>query len=150
MPCTVDALAAFFDAYAARVNRALVDPPDVDVEATAAAFAECFLGANPQGVRCGANDAAFREAIPQGFAFYRSIGTQRMEITALDVTALDAGHALATVDWSAHYRRRDGRELSIEFSVIYLVQLLGDAPLIFCYITGDEEAAYREHGLMPE
>jgi hypothetical protein len=29
---------------------------EIDVEATANSFADCFIGANPLGVQCGKND----------------------------------------------------------------------------------------------
>jgi hypothetical protein len=58
----------FFAAYAAGFNRALADVPEIDVEATAGAFADCFIAANPNGVSCGKNDEQFRAQIPEGFA----------------------------------------------------------------------------------
>jgi hypothetical protein len=39
------ALQQFFAEYEARFNRALEEPPEVDVEATAGAFTDCFIGA---------------------------------------------------------------------------------------------------------
>jgi hypothetical protein len=140
----------FFAAYEARTNRALQDPPEVDVEATAAAFADCFVEASPKGVQCGQNDDQFREVIPKGFDFYRSIGTKTMKIVSLETTLLDDFHALARVHWEAFYERKDGRQERIEFDVIYLVQRTGDQPRIFAYVTGDEEKLYQEKGLVPE
>jgi cytochrome c1 len=69
-------LAEFFAAYETRTNSALQEKPEVDVEAVAGAFTDCFIEANPKGVICGKNDEEFRAAIPKGFDFYRSIGTQ--------------------------------------------------------------------------
>ncbi len=45
MSSVQEKLAEFFADYEARTNRALADPPEVDTEATAAAFADCFIGA---------------------------------------------------------------------------------------------------------
>jgi hypothetical protein len=45
-------LAEFFAEYKARINRALADKPEIDIEATARAFADCFIEANPNGVVC--------------------------------------------------------------------------------------------------
>lgn len=140
----------FFAAYEARTNKALQDPPEVDAEATADAFAECFVEASPKGVSCGKNDEQFREVIPKGFDFYRSLGTKAMKIVSLETTPLDDLHAVARVHWEAFYERKDGRKERIGFDVIYLVQQLGDKPRIFAYVTGDEEQLYREKGLVPE
>ena len=146
---TVDrGLSDFFAAYEARTNQALADPPDVDVEATVSAFAEAFIHADPNGVRCGRNDGELRSAIPQGFAFYRRIGTKSMRIIGLTATPLDDHHAMAKVQWRAEYRTDDGREERIDFEVIYFVQTTTGRPKIFAYITGDEQKAYREHGLL--
>jgi len=45
-------LTAFFAEYAARFNRGLGEAPVEDAEATAAAFADCFIGAEPGSVMC--------------------------------------------------------------------------------------------------
>lgn len=142
-------LTRFFGNYEARTNRALADPPEVDVEATAGAFAECFIEANPNGVVCGKNDEHFRESIPKGLEFYRSIGTKSMKIVSLTPTALDGGHALAKVHWRAEYEKKDdGEERGIDFDVLYLLRTAGKEPKIFGYITGDEQKAYEEMGLV--
>ena len=146
---TDERLERFFADYAERFNRALAEPPVVDVEGTAAAFAGCFVEASPRGVTCGKNDDTFRATIPQGAEFYRSIGTTSMRITSLEVTPLDGYHTMAKVRWDSRYRKKDGREERIEFDVIYLVQTLGDTTKISAYITGDEQKALREKGLLP-
>jgi hypothetical protein len=141
-------LVDFFAQYEERTNRALREPPEIDIDATVQAFADCFIGATPHGVQCGNNDDRIRETMLQGFAFYRSIGTRSMVITSLKTTPLDEWHSLVSVDWKAEYRKRDGSETVIEFEVIYLVQVIGETPKIFGYITGDEQKAYQEHGLV--
>jgi hypothetical protein len=143
-------LQKFFAAYEDRTNRALKEPPEIDVEAVAVAFTDCFIEASPKGVMCGKNDEEFRASIPKGFDFYRSIGTQSMKIGSLTTTPLDDVHVLARVHWVARYVKKDGSEEMIEFDVIYLVQILNDQPRIFAYITGDEEKLYKERGLLPE
>lgn len=143
-------LEKFFADYEARVNRALGDIPEVDVEATAGAFADCFIEANPNGVVCGKNDEELRAAIPKGMEFYRSIGTKSMKVVSLMPTQLDEYHVMAKVHWKASYVKKDGRKELIEFDVIYLVQMRESIPKIFGYITGDEQKVYRERGLVPE
>jgi len=139
----------FFAAYAAGFNKALADAPEIDVEATAGAFAGCFIAADPNGVACGKNDEQFRTQIPAGFAFYRSIGTKSMRIASLEVTPLDDYHLMAKVHWEAVYLKPDGGEERIDFDNIYFVQTIGEKPRIFGYITGDEQKLLRERGLIP-
>jgi hypothetical protein len=140
----------FFADYEARMNRALADVPQIDVEAAADAFMDCFLEANPAGVTCGQNNEEFRERIPKGMAFYRTIGTKSMTITSTEVTPLDAYHTMVRVHWKASYQKKDGSEDSLLFDVVYFVQTLNNTPKIFAYITGDEQQMYKDHGLVPE
>jgi len=142
-------LETFFAAYEARFNQALGDNPQDDVEGTMAAFADCFIEASPLGLSCAQNDEQFRTQIPKGNAFYRSIGTQSMKIMALTITPLDDYHVQTKVHWQAQYKKRDGGEETIDFDVIYFLQLLGNQPKIFAYITGDEQKVLQEHGLIP-
>ncbi len=141
----------FFAEYQDRLARALQEPPEVDAQATAAAFADCFVEASPKGVVCGQNDEAFRTVIPKGFEFYRSIGTRSMTIASLDTTPLDPLHVMARAHWVALYDRKpDGIEVRIEFDVIYFLQEREQALRIFAFVTGDEEQAFRDHGLVPD
>jgi hypothetical protein len=148
MTVTEAQVRAFFEAYEARFERALAG--DDAVEETAAAFADYFVGASTAGVLGGANDEQFRAQIPMGNEFYRSIGTRRMRVRALEVQALDDRHALARVGWHSEYvRPSDGTDIAIDFEVIYLLQSREEGLRVFAYITGDEQAALREHGLLP-
>lgn len=137
----------FFEAYAARVQQAL-DGHDPDVEQVMATFADCFVESSPVGVICGKNDAQFREAIPKGYAFYRQVGITAMDIRAQHIELLDELHAMDRVQWSSAFRRKDGTAGSINFEVIYLLRLEEKAWKIFAYITGDEQQAMRDNGLM--
>jgi hypothetical protein len=148
MSTTERALVSFLADYEARVNRALRDQAVVDVEATAAAFTSCFVAATPHEVICNQNDEQFRAAIPRGFEFYRSIGTRAMTIVSLDVTELDECHAMAKVRWLSRHEKPDASEVKLDFNVIYLFHLVDQEPRIFAYITGDEDSALREHGLV--
>lgn len=75
-------LERFFADYEAMVNKALGTPPEMDLEATAAAFGECFIAATPAGVVCGKNGPELREAITRGLDFYRRVGTKSMKIAS--------------------------------------------------------------------
>lgn len=96
--------AAFFAAYAQRFNDALTGK--INVEGTIKSFASCFIEASPTGIICSKNDHSFVEAIRKGYAFYKSIGTERMEIKKLQPTILDAFHATVKVCWGASYRKK--------------------------------------------
>jgi hypothetical protein len=139
----------FFAEYERRFTRSLAEGGEVDIDGTARAFTDCFIEANPNGVSCSKNDAEFRAAIPKGYDFYRSIGTQSMNIANLTITPLDDFHAMAKVHWDATYRKKDGSRDRIDFDVIYFLQLIGGKPKVFAYITGDEQQIYQEHGLIP-
>lgn len=137
----------FFREYEARFNRAMAG--SIETEATANAFASCFIGANPFGVNCGKNDDQFRTVIPKGYEFYRNIGTKSMKIVLLKITQLDDYHSMVKVNWQAIYSKKGGSEESIDFYVIYFVQAIKDQLKIFAYITGDEQGVLRERGLIP-
>lgn len=140
------AVKAFFDAYSGRFNTAL-QGKEPDLEATRAAFASCFVEASPVGIVCGRNDEKFQKSISEGYAFYKSIGTRSMDIDALEITPLNDLHALAKVHWNATYDKK-GEKLEIQFDVFYLLQEKEGQLKIFAYITGDEQAVMREHGLI--
>ena len=143
--------ADFFAQYQDRTNKAHREPPEIDVEAMAGAFADCYIAATPAGVWCGDNDQELRDVIPRGMSFQRSVGTQSMTIQSLTVTPLDQFHSMAKVRWVARYLRKDGSQLSLEFDVIYLLQHLDERnPKIFGWVTGDEMALLRANGLLPD
>ena len=130
------------------MNAALQKRPVVDVAAGAAAFAPYFVASSPQGVYGAKNGWLFRFMIPRGYARYRRLGTQRMEIRGLSVVPLDDHHALARTHWWSSYRRKSGEPVEIEFDSIYVLRIAaGQEPQIFAYITGDEQQVLKDHGL---
>lgn len=148
MPDTHTTLEKFFRDYETRTNNALKDEPEVNADETASAFANCFVEASPVGIVCGENDDKFLEAIPAGYENYRSIGTKSMNITAMEFTEIDELHAMAKVHWDSRYEKNDGEKVQIEFDVTYFVQIKNGEPKIFAYITGDEQKALADHGLV--
>jgi hypothetical protein len=139
---------AFFRDYSARNTAALQEPPQEDVEGTVACFAPFFVEASPKGVIGGANDDTLRQMIPKGFEHYRSVGGTRFEMTGIEVTVLDAFNVMARTDWAFGYRRRtDGQEGEITFRNIYFLNFADGDPKIFAFVTPDEEAAMKKHGL---
>lgn len=139
-------LRLFFDNYANHFNSALKG--NCDVEATAKSFAACFVAANPAGVMCGNNDAQFRSSMLQGYLFYQNIGVTSMQIRFAQISPLDDFHDMVKIAWRCSYTRKDQSNGEIEFDNIYFTQTISGATRIFAYITGDEQAVLREHGLV--
>jgi len=120
-----------------------------DLSAVRAAFAPAFIGAGPTQVECSRNDEAFGAALESGYEFYRSIGTRRMTLRGVEVTAIDPAHRMARVRYSSEYERKsDGETVNIDFEVVYLLQISDGRPLIFGFVSGDEQAVLRQHGLV--
>jgi hypothetical protein len=143
------AVRRFFQAYQDRMNAALEAPPKVDVAAATAAFARYFVGSNPKTVSGGRNGWFLRFMIPRGYAFYRKIGTRRMEVRGLEVEALDDFHAMARTHWWSSYRKKSGETVEIEFDNIYFLHIPASGePKIFAYVTGDEQQVLKDHGLV--
>ena len=135
-------LASYVDAY----NRSLGDT--VDTDGIRAHFADCFVGSGPAGANCGQDGDTFADALRQGYAFSKAIGTKRMSVRGLTVTEIEPGHALVRVDYHAEYEK-DGQSLGIDFDVSYLMQTVEGKTAIFAFIAGDEIGLYRDLGLVP-
>lgn len=137
----------FFLQYANRVNKVLAGGT-VDVDGVVASFADDFIEASPVGIVAGKNDEHFKKAIPEGWGFYKKIGIQSMDILSTEITRLDDLHAMVRVHWNCAYKKKDNTQGEITFDVIYLVQMKNESLKIFAYITGDEQKALQEHGLL--
>jgi hypothetical protein len=140
-------LEEFFTRYENRFNEVL-SGGQPDVEDIAGDFAEYFIEASPVGIISGANDKKFREMIPEGWGFYKKIGVQAMNILSKDITMLDEMHAVVKIQWKSLFIRKDESKGDIVFEVFYMVQLRKDGPKIFAYVTGDEQKALKEEGLI--
>lgn len=140
-------LSDFFSGYEQRFNEFLKGET-LEVESTVRSFSACFIEASPLGVVCAPNDLEFRSMISKGYEFYRSAGITAMNILSKDITLLDDLHAMVKVHWNSRFTRRDGVQGAIEFDVIYLLQTNDNLPKIFAYITGDEQTALKENGLI--
>lgn len=147
MDIRIEQLEIFFDQYAERFNKAL-NNKDSDVNETAKAFADCFIEASPLGTICGKNDEQFRAKIPQGYAFYKSIGVTSMDIISKEITIFDEYHSMTKVRWRTNFVKKDKSEGNIEFDVIYFTWSKGEEHKIFTYITGDEQKALKENGVV--
>lgn len=144
---TEQAIDSFFNNYSAVFNRALkTEMPDIDE--TAELFSSCFIAASPLGVNCGQNNETFREAMQNGYTFYKNIGITSMDIVSKNIAVLDNFHAMTKIRWKSNFKKKDGSISYIEFENIYFTHF-GDARLkVFAYITGDEQTALKDAGLI--
>ena len=121
---------------------------DVDMNDVAALYDSEFIAASPAGVMTGKNDEQLKQAMAQGYAHYRAIGTKEMRIRELRLSPMDEYHCVAHVAWRATYARKDRSDVTIDFDVHYLVQQLGAEPKVFGWVSGDEQALLKEHGII--
>jgi hypothetical protein len=139
---------ALFDAYGKHADDALHDPPVEDIDGFVQSFAAYFVGSSPRGVMGGANDDAFRQMVPRGYARYREVGGRHMTIKGIRIIELDHCHAVADVDWDFAYTGKAGESGHVTFTNFYFVTIADGTPKIFGYVTPDEEQAMRDHGLL--
>jgi hypothetical protein len=136
----------FFNHYRDVFNNA-INGNSSDVEQTAGLFSSCFIAADPSGVQCGQNDETFRDAMQKGYAFYKNIGITSMDIVSKKITLLDDFHSMAQIRWKSNFIK-NGQSGSIEFDNIYFLQTINHQHKVFAYITGDEQAALKNIGLI--
>ncbi len=136
----------FFQRYESLFNRALGG--DAKMEEVAALYASDFIASTPAAVMTGKNDEYFRQAMEEGYARYRAMGTKAMRIRGIRLSSVDAHHCVAHVAWTAIHARKDGTDLAIEFEVHYFVRMVEEEPKVFGWVSGDEEALLRKHGII--
>lgn len=135
-----------FERYERDFNRSLGG--DIDIDEVSTLYASEFIAASPRGVMTGKNDDRLREAMTQGYEHYRAIGTKEMRIRNVRLSPIDDLHCVAHVAWTATYARKDQPDVAIDFDVHYLVQKLDGEPKVFGWVSGDEQALLREHGIV--
>lgn len=135
----------FFERYESCFNQALAG--HVDMDEAAALYASEFIAASPAGVMTGKNDEQLKQSMAQGYARYRAMGTREMRIRDVRVSPIDDSHCVAHVAWTAIYSREKQPDVSILFDVHYLVQELDGQPKVFGWVSGDEQALLKKHGI---
>jgi len=139
----------FFHRHADTFSRILTG--ELDATRLGDSYAESFVAASANGiVQAGHHDERFSEALRDSTEFYRRIGTRRMQVRGVQPQALDDEHDQVRVAFRTDHRRPDGHELGLEFEVTYLLQRREGGPRIFAFVTGDEMALYRAHGLVDD
>jgi hypothetical protein len=99
-------------------------------------------------VATGKNDDQLKQVMAEGYARYRSMGTKAMHIRNVLISPIDGYHCVARVGWSATYARENQPDVGIDFDVHYFVQKLGEEPKVFGWVSGDEQALLRKHGII--
>jgi len=136
----------FFERYESSFNQSLGS--DIDMDEVAALYASEFIAASPSGVMTGKNDDQRKQVMAQGYAHYRAIGTKAMRIRDVRLSPIDNHHCVAHVAWTATYARKDQPDVAIDFDVHYFVQTLDGEPKVFGWVSGDEQALLRKHGII--
>ena len=140
------AVRKLFERYESYFNQSLVG--NMDMNEMASLYASEFIGAAPAGVMTGKNDDQFQQVMTQGYAHYRAIGTKEMRIRNVRLSPIDERHCMAHVAWTATYARKDQPDVAIDFDVHYFVQKLDGGPKVFGWVSGDEQALLRKHGVI--
>ncbi|WP_292640368.1 hypothetical protein [Mesorhizobium sp.] len=83
---------------------------DADMDEVASVYASAFIAASPAGVMVGNNDDQFKQAMEQGYAHYRAIGTKEMRIRDVRISPIDEHHCVAHVAWTLASPAADGRK----------------------------------------
>jgi hypothetical protein len=139
------AVTSLFDRYESLFNAALDGKPDL--KAMSDLYESAFIGAAPAGVMTGTKGPEFDKAMSAGFSHSRKIGTRRMKVQRVLVEPIDELHAIARVDWQASYDAKAGPKV-IDFTNVYLTREENGQAKVFGWITGDEEAELRKHGIV--
>ena len=137
----------FFSRYERQFNNALKGQAP-DIESVTGSFADCFIEASPVGIICGKNDEDFKKMIPEGYNNYRQIGITSMTIPSKEIIMLDDLHVVTMVKWNSSFTRKNKSKGEFAFDVIYLLQAREGIYKIFGYITGDEQKALKDLGLV--
>lgn len=135
-----------FERYERGFNQALDGQADMD--AVVSLYASEFISAAPVGVRAGKNDDTFRQALAKGYDHYREIGMKAMRIRDVRISAIDDLHCVVRVAWTATYVRPEQPEVAIDFDVHYFVQTLDGTAKVFGWVSGDEGALLKRHGIV--
>jgi len=135
-----------FERYEQVFNRALRG--NIDMSEAASLYASEFIAATPAGVMAGKNDQQLQQVMAKGYEHYRSTGMKDVRIRGLRISPINEQHCVAHVAWTATYARGSQPDVAIDFEVHYFVQELNSEPKVFGWVSGDEQAVLREHGIV--
>lgn len=136
----------FFGRYERFFNRSLGG--NMDMDELTSLYASEFIAASPAGVMAGKNDDQLKQIMAQGYARYRSMGTKEIRLRSIRLAPIDDHHCVAHVAWTAIYERADRPDMAVDFDVHYFMQKLDGEPKVFGWVSGDEQALLRQHGIL--
>ena len=143
---TVESIKEFFSRYQLFFTKALAG--NLDADELLALYTSDFIAASPSGVMTGKNDDTLSQNMINGYAYYRSIGTKSMQVRSIRLSPIDNQHAVAHVAWVAVYEKDMQPDISIDFEVHYFMQELDGRLKVFGWVSGNEQALLREHGIV--
>lgn len=109
-----------------------------------------FMAGDPNGVSCGRNDQALRDAFIRRKEFFQKIGFQRAKILQVEATPLDERYTMAKVHWHMTFEKQPGHPLDFKFFITYFLYDSGIGPKAAFWISHeDEQRVMREAGLIP-
>lgn len=136
----------FFERYETVFNRSLSG--NMGMDEVAALYASEFIAASPAGVMAGKNDDQLKKVMAQGYTRYREMGTKEMRLRSVRLSPIDEQHCVAHVAWRATYARKNQPDVAIDFDVHYFIQKLDREPKVFGWVSGDEQALLKQHGII--
>ena len=109
-----------------------------------------FMDGGPNGVSCGRNDKALRDAITQRKKFFQEIGFQRAKILNVEATPLDDRYTMAKVHWQMTFEKQPGDPRDFRFFITYFLYDPGTGPKAAFWISHeDEQRVMRDACLIP-
>lgn len=109
-----------------------------------------FMAGDPNGVSCGRNDQALRDAFIRRRDFFQKIGFKCAKVLHVEATPLDEKYTMAKVHWHMAFEKQSGHPLDFEFFMTYFLFDPGTGPKAAFWIShDDEQRVMREAGLVP-
>lgn len=140
------AVRKLFERYERVFNQSLNG--DLIMEEVTSLYTTDFIAASPAGVMGGRIDEDFKQVLVDGYEHYRAIGTKEMRIRDVRLSPIDDLHCVAHVAWKAVYARTGKPDATIDFDVHYLVHDQGGEVKVFGWVSGDEQALLKQHGII--
>lgn len=135
----------FFERYESIFNRTLRG--DTDMDEAAALYAPEFIAASPAGVMTGRTTIHSSKYLRKAMRAIGRYGRRKcgyaISASPLWMTII----ALTMLPWTATYARKDQLHVAIDFDVHYFVQKLDGEAKVFGWVSGDEQALLRMHGI---
>jgi hypothetical protein len=133
----------FFDRYEEGAN-------SFDPDLMSSLYTAEFMAGDPNGVSCGRNDRALRDAFNQRKEFFQQIGFKRAKILHVGATPLDEKYTMDKVHWHMTLEKQPGHPLDFKFFITYFLYDSGTGLKAAFWIShDDEQRVMREAGLIP-